>query len=39
MGMAADCGSGSYRAVGTGAFYEGGLWRGGTLFTPYLWLP
>jgi len=39
MGGSADCGSGSYRAVGFGAFYQGGLWRGGSLYTPSLWLP
>jgi len=39
MGSAADCGSGSYRAIGTGAFFQGGLWRGGSLYTPYVWLP
>jgi hypothetical protein len=39
MGAGADCGSGSYRAVGYGSFLQGGLWRGGMLYTPLLWLP
>ena len=34
MGSVADCGAGTYRTWGTGAFYQGGAWRGGTLFTP-----
>jgi len=39
MGAGADCGSGSYRALGFGSFYQGGLWRTGSLYTPWLWLP
>jgi hypothetical protein len=39
MGSAADCGSGTYRALGFGAFYQGFLWRGGSLFSPWAWLP
>lgn len=39
MGVSADCGSGTYRALGFGAFYQGGLWRGGSFLTPYAWLP
>lgn len=34
MGIAADCGTGSYRAWGFGAFYQGGAWRGGSRMTP-----
>lgn len=34
MGSLADCGAGIYRAWGAGAFFQGGAWRGGTLFTP-----
>jgi hypothetical protein len=36
MGIAADCGSGSYRAWGYGSFYQGGAWRGGSRITPVL---
>jgi len=39
MGTASDCGSGSYRAIGYGAFYEAGGWRGGGYTTPAAWLP
>lgn len=39
MGTASDCGSGSYRAVGFGAFYQSGLWRGGSFVSPSAWLP
>jgi hypothetical protein len=39
MGAAADCGNGSYRAVGFGAFYQGGSWRSGSLTTTSMWLP
>jgi hypothetical protein len=39
MGGGADCGTGSYRAVGYSSYFQGGLWRGGTLYTPLLWLP
>jgi hypothetical protein len=39
MGTASDCGSGSYRAIGYGAFYQGGGWRGGGYTTPVAWLP
>lgn len=39
MGASADCGSGAYRALGLGSFYQGGLWRGGSFYTPYVWLP
>jgi hypothetical protein len=39
MGNAPDCGSGSYRAVGFGAYFQGGLWRGSQSTTPALWLP
>ena len=38
MGSAADCGAGTYRAVGLGAFLQGGAWRGGSLVTPSLFL-
>lgn len=34
MGSLADCGAGTYRTWGAGAFYQGGAWRGATLFTP-----
>ena len=36
MGVAADCGSGSYRAWGYGSFYQGGAWRGGSKITPLM---
>ena len=39
MGGAADCGSGSYRALGFGSFYQGGLWRGSSMVTAAAWLP
>lgn len=39
MGSASDCGSGSYRAVGYGAFYQGGGWRSGSFLTTSAWLP
>jgi hypothetical protein len=39
MGAAADCGSGTYRAIGFGSFYQGFLWRGGSLVSPSAWLP
>jgi hypothetical protein len=39
MGSAADCGSGTYRALGYGAFYQGGAWRAGSLTVPGLRLP
>jgi hypothetical protein len=39
MGTASDCGSGSYRAIGSGAFYQGGAWRSGSYITPSAWLP
>ena len=39
MGTTADCGSGSYRALGFGGFFQGGLWRTGSLTTSYVWLP
>ena len=39
MGTASDCGSGSYRAIGYGAFYQGGSWRAGSYVTPSAWLP
>ena len=38
MGTASDCGSGSYRAIGYGAFYQGGGRRGGGYTTPVAWL-
>lgn len=38
MGVAADCGSGTYRAWGFGSFLQGGAWRGGSLLTPSLLL-
>ena len=38
MGTASDCGSGSYRAIGYGAFYQGGSWRAGPYVTPSAWL-
>jgi hypothetical protein len=31
MGSLADCGSGSYRAWGFGAIYQGGAWRGSSI--------
>lgn len=34
MGSLADCGAGTYRAWGLGAFLQGGVWRGGTLTSP-----
>lgn len=34
MGALADCGAGTYRAWGFGAFYQGGAWRGGSLTSP-----
>jgi hypothetical protein len=39
MGTTADCGSGSYRALGYGSFYQGGAWRGGSFYAPSAWLP
>ena len=39
MGSAADCGSGSYRALGVGGFFQDGLWRTGSLTTPSIWVP
>ena len=33
MGSLADCGSGSYRAWGYAALYQGGAWRGSSLTT------
>ena len=39
MGSASDCGSGSYRAVGYGAFFQGGAWRSGSYSTTSAWLP
>jgi hypothetical protein len=39
MGAAADCGRGTYRALGYGAIFQGGLWRGSALYSPPLWLP
>jgi hypothetical protein len=39
MGSTADCGSGTYRALGFGGFYQGGSWRTGGLTTPSAWLP
>jgi hypothetical protein len=39
MGTSADCGSGTYRAIGYGAFYHGGGWRGGGYTTPAAWIP
>ena len=39
MGTSADCGSGSYRAIGYGAFYQGGGWRGGGYTTSAAWIP
>ena len=36
MGYYADCGTGTYRAWGIGAFLEGGLWRGGSIYSPTL---
>jgi hypothetical protein len=38
MGAVPDCGSGTYRAWGFGAFYQGSAWRGGASITPSLWL-
>lgn len=38
MGAGADCGSGTYRAWGFGAIYQGGAWRGSSLTTPTLFL-
>jgi hypothetical protein len=39
MGTAADCGSGSYRAIGYGGVYQGGAWRSGAFYTPSAWIP
>lgn len=39
MGSGADCGSGSYRALGFGGFFQGGSWRNASLTTPSAWLP
>ena len=38
MGPAADCGSGSYRTLGLGGFYQTG-WHTGGVSTPSLWVP
>ena len=39
MGASADCGPGTYRALGYGSFFQGGAWRGASLLTPALALP
>lgn len=39
MGGASDCGSGSYRAIGYGGLYQGGVWRTGSYATTSAWLP
>jgi hypothetical protein len=39
MGGASDCGSGSYRAIGYGGFYQGGSWRTGSYATTSARLP
>lgn len=36
MGSMPDCGAGSYRAWGFGAFYQGSAWRGSSRITPTL---
>lgn len=36
MGITADCGAGTYRTWGIGAFLEGGAWRGGSIYSPSL---
>lgn len=36
LGFVPDCGAGSYRAWGIGAFLEGGAWRGGSIYSPAL---
>ena len=36
MGTAPDCGTGYYRSWGYASVFEGGAWRGGTIFTPIL---
>lgn len=38
MGLFPDCGSGTYRAWGLGAVYQGSAWRGGGWLTPTMWL-
>ena len=38
MGAGADCGSGTYRALGFGGFYQAG-WHTGGVIVPSLWLP
>jgi hypothetical protein len=38
MGSTADCGTGYYRAWGFASVYQGGVWRGGSLITPSLYL-
>jgi hypothetical protein len=39
MGVGADCGSGTYRALGFGGFYQAGGWHTGGVIVPSLWLP
>jgi hypothetical protein len=34
MGAAADCGTGTYRAWGYGAFFQAGAWRSGSRISP-----
>jgi hypothetical protein len=39
MGVSADCGSGTYRAVGYGSFFQSSAWRTGSLTSAALYLP
>ncbi len=39
MGVTADCGSGTYRAVGYGSFFQSSAWRTGSLTSAALYLP
>jgi hypothetical protein len=39
MGVGADCGSGTYRAVGYGSFFQSAAWRSGSLTSAALYLP
>ena len=38
MGAAPDCGVGTYRTWGFGHVYQGAAWRGGSLYSPSLWI-
>jgi hypothetical protein len=39
MGVGADCGSGTYRTLGFGGFFQGGGWHTGGVTAPSLWVP